>query len=201
MWDRLTRLTQPAGEPLTLAEAKLHGRIDGDDESAWLAMAIRAAREMIEGPRGAGIAMAAARWRLALDEFPCGEEIRVPLGPVLSIDRIAYRDAAGDMQVLAPTRYQWRAGELEARVKPAYGLAWPVTHEGYDAVELTFTAGFPGTDATPPDFSGVDPALKIAMLMLIRHWDEHRETAGELSTEIPFGFTRIVNGYRVGRFA
>jgi uncharacterized phiE125 gp8 family phage protein len=201
MWDRIERLSPPAVEALTLDEVKRHGRIDSADENAWLLSAIKAARQAIEGPTGAGVAIVAAQWRLPLDAFPA--EIWIPLGPVISIDAIGYRDAAGVLQTLAPARYQWRKGTLEARIKPAHGDAWPSTREQYDAVQVTFTAGFAGTESNPPDLAGIDEPLKFAMLMLIRHWDANRETVivGQIPAEMPLGYTNLVNRYRVGRFA
>ena len=201
MWDRIERLSQPAAEPLTLDEVKRHGRIDSADENAWLLSAIRAARQAIEGPAGAGVAIVAAQWRLSLDRFPA--EIWIPMGPVISVNAITYRDAAGTMQTLAPARYQWRKGILEARIKPAHGDAWPTVRDQYDAVQATFTAGFPGTENAQPDLSAIDEPLKVAMLMLIRHWDANRETVvvGQMPAEMPLGFTNLVNRYRVGRFA
>jgi uncharacterized phiE125 gp8 family phage protein len=201
MWDRIERLSQPAVEALTLDDVKRHGRIDSADENAWLLSAIKAARQAIEGPTGAGVAIVAAQWRLPLDRFPA--EIWIPMGPVISIDAIFYRDAAGVLQMLAPARYQWRKGTFEARIKPAPGDTWPSTREQYDAVQVTFTAGFPGTESNPPDLTGIDEPLKVAMLMLIRHWDANRETVvvGEMPAEMPLGFTNLINRYRVGRSA
>jgi uncharacterized phiE125 gp8 family phage protein len=201
MWDRIERLTQPAVEPLSLAEVKGHGHIDSADEDAFYQRAIKGARQAIEGPKGAGVAIVAAQWRLSLDVFPA--EIWIPMGPVISIVSIRYRDAAGVLQTLPTARYQWRKGFLEARIKPAPGDAWPRTREQYDAVQVTFTGGFPGTENDPPDLAGIDEPLKVAMLMLIRHWDANRETVvvGQIPAEMPLGFTNLVNRYRVGRFA
>jgi uncharacterized phiE125 gp8 family phage protein len=194
MWDRIERLSQPAVEPLSLADVKGHGHIDSGDEDAFYQRAIKAARQMIEGPHGAGLALVAAQWRLPLDCLPA--EIWIPMGPVMSIDTIAYRDGAGVLQTLDPARYQWRKGTFEARIKPAYGLAWPTVRNQYDAVQVTFTAGF-------ADPAAIEEPLKVAMLMLIQHWNANRETVvvGEISTEIQLGFNSLLNRYRVGRFA
>ena len=201
MWDRIERLSQPAVEPLSLADVKGHGHIDASDEDGFYGRAIRAARQVIEGPNGAGLVLVASRWRLSLDGMPA--EIWIPMGPVISIDTVAYRDEAGALQILPPARYQWRKGTFEARIKPAYGLTWPTVRGQYDAVQVTFTAGFPGTERDPPELAGIEEPLTIAMLMLIQHWNANRETVviGEIPAEIQLGFNRLLNGYRVGRFA
>ena len=202
MWDRIAQLTAPAVEPLSLAEVKAHCRVDASHEDDFLTRAIRAARQLLEGPHGAGLALVAAEWQLRLDAFPA--EIWVPMGPVLSIDAIEYLGAGGALQTVAPERYQWRQGTYEARIKPLPALSWPVqAHGRYDSVRVTFTAGFPGTQENPPNLAAIPEPLLKAMLMLVSHWNEHRETAviGQVPAEVQFGFNDLVNRARVGRFA
>jgi uncharacterized phiE125 gp8 family phage protein len=200
-WDRIERLTAPAVEPLTLAEVKEACRIDGSDQDGFLARAIRAARELIEGPDGAGIVMVASRWRMRLDHL--AGEVWIPMGPVNAIDSVELLDEAGTLQAVPPAAYQWRAGRYEARIKPAYGLTWPTVRRQYDAVRITFTAGFPGTGEDPAILTAIPEPLRIAMLMLIGHWHEHRESVvvGQIPAEIQLGFRDLVNRYRVGRTA
>ncbi|WP_088346301.1 MULTISPECIES: head-tail connector protein [Rhodomicrobium] len=200
MWDRIERLTASDAEAISLDEAKEACRIDGADDDAFLARAIKAAREMVEGPDGAGLALIASEWQLRLDGLP--SEIWIPMGPVISVDRLEYLDEAGELRTIAPAAYQWRKGRFEARIKPAYGLAWPSLRSQYDAVRVTFTAGFAGTDAEPPSLTAIPEPLRIAMLMLISHWNENRESVvvGQLPSEIQHGFRDLINRYRVGRF-
>jgi uncharacterized phiE125 gp8 family phage protein len=199
MWDRIERLTAPAVEPLTLLEVKEACRIDGPDQDGFLARAIKAARELIEGPDGAGLVLVASQWRMQLDDLAA--ELWIPMGPVIAIDNLQYLDTAGALQTIPPADYQWRPGRFEARIKPAYGQSWPPVHRQYDAVRVTFTAGFAGTEQEPPSLAMIPEPLRIAMLMLIGHWHEHRETmaVGTFPTEVGYGFDELVNRYRVGR--
>ena len=201
MWNRIERLSAPAAEALTLDEVKAHCRVDGTDQDAFLISAIKAARQLMEGPDGAGLALVASSWRMSFDAMP--SEIWIPMGPVISIDEIAYVDEGGDDQTVEPDGFQWRRGSYEARIKPAYGLTWPSVRRQYNAVQVTFTAGFPGTDDNPIKLDMVPEPLRKAMLMVISHWNENRETAvlGQAPAEIQFGFNDLVNRYRVGRFA
>src|SRR6185503_12140366 len=116
MWDRIERLTAPTFEPLTLPEVKQQCRVDGGDDDAFLQRAMKSAREVIEGPTGAGIVMIASQWQMRLDCLM--PEIWIPMGPVLSIDTLAYVDAAGVLQTLPAQNYQWRKGAFEARIRP-----------------------------------------------------------------------------------
>ncbi|MGN6146883.1 MAG: head-tail connector protein [Mesorhizobium sp.] len=201
MWDRIERVTQPKAEALTLEDVKAHGIVDSDDDIAFLTRCIKAARQMVEGPEGAGLAIMAASWKLTLDRFPA--EIRIPMGPVLAIDSVSYADGSGASQTLDATDYQWRKGFLEARICPAYGKSWPSTRDQFNAVTVTFTAGYPGTEAETPDLKMVPEALRHAMLMLIAHWNANRETSvvGAVPAEIQFGFDAVLNQFRVGRIA
>jgi uncharacterized phiE125 gp8 family phage protein len=155
----------------------------------------------VEGPDGAGLALVASQWQLRFDCL--AGEIWIPMGPVLSIDSVAYLDDAGVLQIVPSADYQWRKGRFEARIKPAYGLTWPTVRHRYDAARVTFTAGFPGTELETPNVAMIPEALRTAMLMMISHWNEHRETVvlGEVPSEVQHGFRDLVNRYRVGRFA
>lgn len=200
-WDRIERIAEPASEALTLDEVKEAARIDQGDEDAFLTRAIKAARQTVEGPDGAGLSLIASQWRLYLDCFP--REIRIPMGPVISIDTINYMDEAGAAQAFGSGSYQWRKGRFEARIMPAYGLTWPATRRQYDAVWVDFTAGFPGTDEDPVVLTNIPEPIRVAMLMLITHWDQNRETVvvGQTPVEMKYAFNDLLNAYRVGRFA
>ncbi|MFI0844426.1 hypothetical protein [Mesorhizobium sp. IMUNJ 23232] len=203
MWSRIERVDQPTAEALLLAEVKEQLRIDAVviDDDAFLNRCIRAAREMVEGPDGRGLAIMAADWRLTLDCFP--KEVRIPMGPVLSIVSIVYVDGAGVAQTLDPADYQWRPGRYEARIQPAYGKAWPAPRSQFDAVTIIFKAGFKGTEEDPIELGNIPEPLRAAMRMLIAHWFKHRETTvvGVVPTEIQHGFEDIMNMFAVGRVA
>lgn len=203
MWDRIERLDQPKVEALTLAEVKQQCRIapEDDDDKAFLERCIKAARQLVEGPEGAGLGMMAAPWELSLDRFPT--EVCIPMGPVIEIVSISYVDMGGAKQTLDPADYQWRKGFLEARIQAAPGASWPATRDQLGAVTVKFTAGYPGTEKETPELAMVPESLRVAMLMLIAHWNENRETSivGEVPADVQFGFDAILNQFRVGRIA
>jgi uncharacterized phiE125 gp8 family phage protein len=64
----LQLVTAPAGEPITLLEAKQHLRVDVDDDDALIGSLITAARQAAETLTGRQLMT--ARWRLVLDAFP-----------------------------------------------------------------------------------------------------------------------------------
>lgn len=200
MWDRIEPLTAPAVEPLTLAEAKAQCRVDGSDSDTLLERLIAVAREKIEGPAGCGVAIMARQWRLSLDCMP--PEIWIPMGPVLSVDEITYLDDGGTRQTLASAAYQWRKGRYEAYVRPIYNGTWPTVRRDLDSVQVTFTAGFAGTNDSPVTLTGIPAPLRHAMLLLVTHYHDNRASVafGGEPHEMPLGVENILNQYRVGRF-
>lgn len=55
-------VTQATDEPVTLAEAKLHLRADGDDSDTLIGALITAAREIVERQTGYALAAASYEW-------------------------------------------------------------------------------------------------------------------------------------------
>lgn len=73
----LQLVTPPAGEPVSLAEAKQHLRVDGDDDDLLIGSLIAAARQAAETQTGRQLIT--ARWKLVLDAFP-GPLMQSPSG-------------------------------------------------------------------------------------------------------------------------
>lgn len=168
---RVTVVTPPASEPLTLGEAKNYLRLDhtADDaeiEGVW----IPTARELIE--RRLSTAIVTQTLKLTLDEFPgmavcapwgaAAYDIEIPVGPVQSVSSIQYRDANDDLQTLAADQYQVDTSGTIARIRPVAGVCWPCTYPRMGAVEVTYVAG----DGAILD---ARPSLRAAMRIQTRH--------------------------------
>ncbi|NBT05446.1 MAG: phage gp6-like head-tail connector protein [Betaproteobacteria bacterium] len=78
----LTRATQPAVEPVTLSEAKAHCRIDGNDDDAYVASLITAAREWCEQYLDRSLVY--TQWVMRFDRFPPDgtHDIELPRPPM-----------------------------------------------------------------------------------------------------------------------
>jgi len=171
----ITVLTPPAAEPVALALAKQHLRVDHDDDDAMIAAIIAAARAYCE--RFCRRTFPTATLRLTLDRFPAGGgAIRLPYPPLVSVSSLTYVDGSGVTQTLAASAYSVDAASAPGRVVPAYGTVWPATRGHVNDVAVTYVAG---SAATPP-------AVVQAMLLLIGHWYEHREgvVTGTISTTL-----------------
>lgn len=144
----LKLITGPASEPITLAQAKLHLRIEGSatDEDTIITALITASREAAEHELGRGIG--SQTWKLTLDEFPA-EAIKLPLAPVASITLVQYFDTAGAAQTLPSSAYVLdNADADQAWLLKAYGYEWPDTYDAANAVQITYVCGLTSTPET-----------------------------------------------------
>ncbi len=126
-------------ECITLAEAKIHLRVDHASEDALIERLIAAARLYAEARTGR--ATTVATYRLALDSFPDGP-LELPVPPLVAVTGITYRDEAGVQQTVAPADYFSDAISEPGWVSPQPGLTWPKTQERMSAVLVTYTAGY-----------------------------------------------------------
>jgi uncharacterized phiE125 gp8 family phage protein len=131
---------QPVAEPITLAEAKLHLRVEtsvtADDE--LIKSIITAARsycEMVESR-----AYMIRTMQLKLDEFE--DTMRLPYPPLISVDSVQYIDSAGATQTLATTVYEVDTTEFPGEIRLAYEQTWPSKRAVRNSVVITYKAGF-----------------------------------------------------------
>ena len=74
----------PAAEPVTLAEAKAHARIDGEAEDGLVGSLIAAARAEVENRTGR--ALVTQKWRIVKDQVPASGVMRLAPAPVRSVE-------------------------------------------------------------------------------------------------------------------
>lgn len=170
-----TLITAATQEPVTLAEAKLHCRVDGSEDDARITALITSARRLAE--QKTGRAFAPQTWELALDEFP--EAFMLLPAPITAITSVKYIDAAGVEQTLDPSGYQLDKDSLPGYLVPAYGTAWPSPRLQANAVRVRYTCGHAVADSQLA-------ALKTWMLVAIGTWHKHAEATVDGSlNELP----------------
>lgn len=164
----LIRIAAPASEPLDLATAKLHCRVDGTDEDALITALIVAAREQAEHETGR--ALVTQTWELVHDTFPDAFVLRK--SPIQSVTSLKYLDAAsGAEQTLDPADYLLDKDNEPGYLVPAYGKAWPATWPVPNAVRVRYVCGYGLAGAVPQ-------AIKQWMLLAIGTMYENRATGG-----------------------
>lgn len=171
-------------EPVTLAEAKLHLRLDTSDEDSLITAQIKRAREECEHLLGRSIAT--RTMGLYLDDFPDGA-ILLPRGPVVSIDWLRYVDTAGALQTISSANYTIDDAQVEPWLLPAYGYEWPQSREQANAVNVQYVAGF----ASCPEVIRGWILMRIGSLYRFREADAER-----VPMPLPF-VDRMLDEYRV----
>jgi len=162
----LIQTTAPGTEPVTLAEAKLHLRVDADltADDTLITLLIGAARRYAE--MYCNRSLITQRWRLVIDSFPGPSMIGVPFGipytlpghaillergRVQSVDGITYTAMDGNEATMPITDWVAETASPIARVTPRFGKIWPIPLPQIGAVKVDFTAGYGDTAAAIPE--------------------------------------------------
>ncbi len=197
----------PATEPLSLADAKSHLRVDINDDDALIQSYITAARQRVE--EASYHKLVTQTVQLTLDEFPWNSprgwfdgtyyrqrRDRWPVielePPVQSITSVTYVDPAGNVQTLDPSKYRVDVNSSPGRLTPALNQLWPATANVIAAVTVLYVAGFGAASAVPVK-------LMEAIRLLLGHYYNNREQilSGTrlVALEIPEGFDDLVREF------
>lgn len=189
-------ITPPAAEPVSLAEAKLHLRVDFDEDDALIQALISAARQAAEMLTQRQLVT--ARWRMVLDSFPGCGLMGVPAGqsftlpghailltksPVTSVVEIRYLDMAGIWQVMPAANYTVDNACEPGRITPVFGEIWPIALPQIGAVSVIFDAGY-GSAADVPE--GLKSWIKLRLGSLYAHREEVASMARGRIDPLPF---------------
>jgi len=197
----LKLVTPPAIEPVSLAEARAHLRVDGTGEDALVQALLTAARECCESFLAR--ALISQSWKLVFDAWPGsdrntggkgynpfgsgGNAINMPLG-LLAVTRIETFALDGSGTTFNATAYDVFPGR-NGRIAPTTGQSWPRPGRPFGGIEISFDAGF-GTLA-----SDVPQALRTGILMLVAALFENRGDA-PLEAAKTSGITALWRPYR-----
>lgn len=193
-------VTPPAITPVSLAEAKLHLRVDHSDEDTLIEGLIRAATEYLDGWTGIlGQCLVEQTWRQDFDAL--ASCLPLPLGPVLSITSVTV-----DGSPIDSSAYVLRSDSGGRTYVEFDG----VTVSG--PVSVTYQAGYETTPEVPevpgdgeedpstpavPAKSTVPEPLKVAILLLAGHWYQNREATTEAGVNmLPFAVDALIAPYR-----
>lgn len=202
----LASISPPATEPITLAEAKAHLRVDLTDDDALITALIVAARQYAESETGRSLVTQS--WRLVLDGFPGGRgpgtagsipsllpgnAILLDQPPVQTITSIQYLDTGGAWQTLPESEWVAELQSAPARITPAFGKTWPAALPQIGSVKVEFVAGYGEASAVPQ-------GIKIWMLLRLAALYENREEVSAMRQgkiePLPY-VDRLLDAYRV----
>ncbi len=148
-------LQEPATEPLSLAEAKLHLRVDLPDDDALISALITSVRQYAETiTRRAFIQQT---WAYVIDSFPGPTLTGVPWGKtftlpahaieieksrVQQVTAVNYLDMSGNPQVMPAADYAVDYSSEPCRITPVFGRIWPIPMPQIGACNVQFVAGY-----------------------------------------------------------
>lgn len=198
----LTRQTAPAVEPVTLAEAKAHLRVDTSDDDTYIGTLIKASREWCE--EYLDRTLVHTQWALRLDRFPYNgsDEIPLPRPPIVSSGTataftLNYTMESGSTATLSTSQYRVHRHQTPGAVATIYGGSWPSHLQDDNSVTITYWGGY------GPSGSDVPAAIKHAMLMLCSHWYETRGatvSTGAVPQDVPFGVRALLDSMKWGTY-
>ena len=192
----LTTLTQPAVEPVTLAEAKQHLRVDTTTDDAYIHSLVHAAREWCEAY--CDETFIHTQYRMTLDSFPV--EIELPRPPMATAGTttavvVTYTLENQTTAVLATNQYRVDRDAVPGAIRTLYNGSWPSHLLDYNAVTVTWWAGHAATAA------GVPQRFRSAVLWLVGYWYERRMAAEAVNlSEIPFGVKSLLDSAKWGSY-
>lgn len=193
MWT-IRQTTEPAYEPVTLERARQHlrlvatGSTESHPDDDLVSDYITAARVMAEKFTDRYIVQ--REMELRADRF--STRMTLPVAPVVSIDSIEYTDTDGASQTF--TDYTVDLNAEPATIK----IDSPPDIEEDTKVVITVTAGYRSGES-PASADLVPQTIKQAILMLVGHFYENRETVniGNITSKVPMAFEALLWPHRL----
>jgi uncharacterized phiE125 gp8 family phage protein len=189
--------TQPVVEPVSVADAKAHCRIDTNTDDSYVAALVSAAREYCETYMDE--TLIDTQYVMRLDAFPAAIELpRPPMSqtPARTAVSVVYTASdAGNTATLSTSEYRIDRDSKPGTLRPLYGGSWPSHLLDYGSVTVTWWGGR-GVDG-----GSVPQRVKAAILMLVGQWYERRMAADAASmSEMPFGVKALLDSTKWGSY-
>ena len=218
----LVRETQPVVEPVSLADAKAHLRIDGEAEDTLVQSLIATARQWAEDYCDRTFVL--TRWAMRTDSFygqvgspsqfglrADGNNIEGRQGTVPNMDielprppmsqvtgytavSVAYTPiVSGTTATLDTTEYRVDLNQTPGAIRPLYGRTWPSHLTDQNSVTIRWWAGYGADGVTVP------APVKSAIVMIVAHlWRNREMTAEAALNEVPMGVKALLDSVRWG---
>lgn len=185
----LLQLTETDARPVTLSQAKHQLRIDGNESDGLVGQLIDAATGAVS--EMLGLSLVEQQWSYSVPSV--GGDLKLPKGPVKTVDSIAYYDRDDVAQTATVSDFYLFKDNDMAILRPKPGMSWPDTAAREDALSVTFTVGWAGL---------VPAEVKQAVLVMVSHMHDtpHAATDRQM-VEVPYAVRDLVALHRRGWIA
>ncbi len=198
----LTRQTSPAVEPVTVAEAKAHLRVDNSNSDTEIAAMVTAAREWCE--QYLDRSLVSTQWVMRFDSFPPDgtQDIELPRPPMslagtTTAVALTFTYENGTTATYSTASYRVDRSSTPGAVKTLYGQTWPPHLMDDNAISVTWWAGYGSAG------SSVLATIRHAILLLVGHWYESRQAAvstGAVPQDVPYGVKSLLSSQTWGSY-
>jgi len=186
----LVMTSGPTLEPVSLAQAKAHLRVDGEAEDALIQSLIVTSRLHIEA--ALGLALITQTWSFFLDRWPKAGRLVLPIRPVVAITHVRVWSEEGTSESIDPTHFLLDGYGLPPRLVALASVAQLDHKRVANGIEIGFTGGFGAASDNVP------ATIRHALLLLVAHWYEHREPVqiGVGVSAVPAMVSELLAPYR-----
>jgi uncharacterized phiE125 gp8 family phage protein len=185
-----TKITPASAAWITLADAKLHLKVDADitADDTLISGLIKSVYLACEN--ACKRSLMTTTWELAVRCFAAQLSLLYPR--VLAVASVKYIDMDGAEQTLPTTEYDVDVALEPGAVTLAYGKTWPATRPQPNAVRVRYTAGYGAAASDIPE------DLVLWMKLHLGHYYVHREASisGTIITPLPYA-DGLLDSYRV----
>lgn len=156
--------TAATSDPVSLSEMKKYLRVEHGDDDTAITNLIKSATEWAQSFTNRQLIT--ATWDLYMDEFHGATRLLIPKPPLVSITTFVYLDTSGSSQTWNASNYTENIVASPGEVTEAFGISWPVVRKQYNAIIITYVAGYGAASAVPQ-------AIKNAIhLMVQKQYDD-----------------------------
>lgn len=206
----LQKIVQPAIEPVSLAEAKKHLRIEHEDEDSYILGLVQAARQYCE--LRTDRCFIDTRLEMKLDTFPSSIELPLPLPPFsptagrqeieikflnVQLQELSVVEAQ-PVIVSSPGTFIANRASTPVILTPNVNGYWPVTGPIRSAVTIRWWAGYGESVINVPK------AIRHAILMIVAHWYVQREAVAVNignAPVVPMAAEELLSTFKWGSYA
>jgi len=189
----IKRTIDSSSEPITLAEAKTHLRVDHSNDDSYITTLISVARQSIEISTGRALG-ASQTFVAGYQYLPYGyDRLVIPRPPLVSVTSFKFFDNNEDEQTVDSSKFEIdSSGNNCALISMNDDFGYPTLSIYKEArVLITFTAG---SDSIPKP-------LHQAMLLLISHYYDTREPVAYNANplKVPRSVDFLCNQHKIRR--